>query len=47
MHDWIKGLMLALLLGIGGAGLGGCDQGPFEEAGEEIDDTVDDIGDQF
>ena len=25
----------------------GCDEGPLEEAGEEIDDAVDDIGDKL
>ncbi len=42
--------LIALLLGLGLAGttLVGCDdQGPAEEAGEQIDDTADDIGDSF
>jgi hypothetical protein len=25
----------------------GCDEGPLEEAGEEIDDAVDDVGDKL
>ena len=25
----------------------GCDEGPFEEAGEEIDDAIDDVGDKI
>ncbi|MFU8816133.1 MAG: hypothetical protein ACNA7W_12360 [Pseudomonadales bacterium] len=47
MKDWMRTLALALVLGLGGFGLAGCDQGPFEEAGEEIDDTVDDVEDAF
>ena len=27
--------------------LAGCDEGPFEEAGEKIDDTVDDAKDKI
>lgn len=37
-------LVLFMVLG-GGAFLTGCDQGPAEEAGEEIDDAADDAGD--
>lgn len=37
---------LALMLALGGASLAGCDnQGPAEEAGEDIDDAMDDAGD--
>jgi predicted small lipoprotein YifL len=37
-------LVLASIVGI--AALTGCTKkGPFEEAGEEIDDTFDDVGD--
>jgi len=25
----------------------GCDEGPLEEAGEEIDDAIDDVGDEI
>lgn len=25
----------------------GCDEGPLEEAGEEIDDAIDDVGDKL
>lgn len=42
--------LIALLLGLGvtGTALVGCDdQGPAEEAGEQIDDTADDAGDSF
>lgn len=39
-------LFLLLALGLGGAVLVGCEeQGPAEEAGEQIDDAVDDAGD--
>jgi hypothetical protein len=41
MKAWIKTLLLTLALGLGGAGLTGCDQGRFEEAGEDIDDALD------
>lgn len=34
----LAGAPLALMLT-------GCEEGPFEEAGEEIDDAVDDVGD--
>lgn len=41
-------LALPLLFVLGGTALTGCDdQGPAEEAGEEIDDTVDDAEDTF
>ena len=37
------------LLLAGGAALPltGCEEGPLEEAGEEIDDAVDDVGDEI
>lgn len=43
----INGAILALLFALGGgAVLTGCeDQGPAEEAGEEIDEAVEDAGD--
>jgi hypothetical protein len=41
MNQWIKALLLAAILGIGGVGLAGCDQGRFEDAGEDIDDALD------
>ena len=37
----IMWLMLASAVGP----IVGCDEGPFEEAGEEVDDAVDDAGD--
>jgi hypothetical protein len=40
-------LLIALLLGTGSLALSGCDDGPAEDAGEEIDDAVDDVGDRF
>lgn len=27
--------------------LSGCEEGPLEEAGEEIDDAIDDVGDEI
>ena len=52
----IRGLWLLLagmrILAVGApivpvAFLAGCEKGPFEEAGEEIDDTVDDAKDEI
>lgn len=44
----IEAVMLASLLGFSVAGISGCEsQGPFEEAGEEIDDTVDEVEDEI
>ena len=40
-------LLIALLLGSGSLALTGCDEGPAEDAGEEIDDALDDAGDQL
>jgi hypothetical protein len=40
--------LLAALLGLGTVGLAGCEsQGPFEEAGEEIDEVADEIEDEL
>ena len=39
-HKW-RALMLAMLLGLGALTLSACDDGPAEEAGEEIDDATD------
>jgi hypothetical protein len=42
MSQWIRVMLLALMLGIGGVGLAGCErEGPFEDAGEDIDDALD------
>lgn len=43
--QWTSILLAALFLG---AGVTGCEQdGPMEEAGEEIDNAVDDAGDEL
>lgn len=43
-----KTFFLLSLLAIGGASLAACnDQGPAEEAGEEIDDAMDDAADEM
>lgn len=39
-------LMLGTILATG-ATLAGCEEGPVEEAGEEIDDALDNTGDAF
>lgn len=42
----LRALLMAALLGIAAtAGLTGCDEGPIEEAGEEVDDAVDEAQD--
>jgi hypothetical protein len=43
----MKASKMVLWLLIAGAALPltACDEGPFEEAGEEIDDAADDVGD--
>jgi hypothetical protein len=38
-------LALSLFLGTGFATLTGCEEGAFEEAGEEIDDAADEVED--
>lgn len=38
---------LAAMLAIGGLAVSACDEGGFEEAGEEIDDAVDDAEDEL
>lgn len=41
-------VLLALMIGLGGLTLAGCDDsGPAEEAGESIDDTAEDTADGF
>jgi hypothetical protein len=40
-------LLIALMLGSGSLALSGCDDGPAEDAGEEIDDALDDVGDRL
>lgn len=45
MSDTLKALMIALLLAGTGA-LAGCqEEGPMEEAGENMDDAVEETGD--
>ncbi len=39
--------ILWLMLAGAGVPLVGCDEGPLEEAGEEIDDAVDDVEDEI
>jgi len=48
MTEKMRVLGLAALLGLGFAALSGCDNdGPLEEAGEEIGDAVEDAGDEI
>ena len=42
-----RALFLAMLFGIGTLGLVGCEEGRFEEAGEEIDDAGDEMEDRM
>jgi predicted small secreted protein len=44
----MKKAMIALFLSLGAAGISACDtnDGPVEEAGEEIDDAADEIEDE-
>ena len=42
-----KAVVLAALFGLGTLGLAGCDDGRFEEAGEEIDDAGDEMQDRM
>lgn len=43
----LKVPVLWLLLAGAALPLTACDEGPLEEAGEEIDDAVDDVGDKL
>ena len=43
----IELLLLALIFGTGAAALSGCEEGPVEETGEEVDDALDDAGDEL
>ena len=45
--DRLKLLVLAMMLGTGTMALTACDEGPLEEAGEEIDDAVDEVEDEL
>jgi len=39
--------ILWLLLAGAAVPLSGCEEGPLEEAGEEVDDAIDDAGDEI
>jgi tRNA A37 threonylcarbamoyltransferase TsaD len=43
--DRLKFIMVALLLSTGAMTLSACNDGPLEEAGEAVDDAVDDVKD--
>lgn len=44
----VHAILLALLMAFAAIGLAGCDdQGPAEEAGEQIDDAMEDAADSF
>lgn len=44
----LEAILLAGVLGLGVGGLAGCEsQGPFEEAGEEVDEAVDEFEDEL
>lgn len=45
--DMVRTLLLAGLLGLSVTALTACDEGPMEEAGEEIDDAVDEAEDEL
>ena len=40
-------VLIAMFGGTAGLALTGCEEGPMEDAGEEIDDAVDDVGDSI
>ena len=42
-----RSFLMALMIGIGLAGITGCNEGPFEEFGETIDDAVDEVEDEI
>jgi len=43
----LKAAFLAVMFGLGTLGLVGCEEGRFEDAGEEIDEAGDEMGDQM
>jgi hypothetical protein len=43
----LKLLLAALMLSGGMMTLTACEEGPLEEAGEEIDDAIDDVEDEL
>jgi hypothetical protein len=42
---YLRSLLLVLSMLFGSFGLAGCDDGPMENAGEEMDDAADDVED--
>lgn len=54
LGNGLKALFLTALFSLGTLGLAGCDEGRFEEAGEEVDqageemqDEIDEAGDEM
>lgn len=45
--DKLKVFALSLMLSSGSMALTACEEGPLEEAGEEIDDAVDEVEDEL
>jgi hypothetical protein len=45
--DLLRAAFIALIMAAGIGTLTACDEGGFEEAGEEIDDAADDIEDEL
>lgn len=46
MNIFVRRAILAAAVAVGATGLAACEsQGPMEEAGESVDDTVNDAGD--
>lgn len=43
--SWLRILSLTLLLGFGAVGLAACDDGPGENLGERVDETIEGAGD--
>ena len=46
-EETLKALLIGLFLASSAMFLSACDEGPLEEAGEEIDDAIDDVEDQL
>ena len=42
-----KAVLLVVLFGFGAVGLAGCDEGRFEDAGEEMDEAGEEMEQQF
>ncbi|HEX7038467.1 MAG TPA: hypothetical protein VF210_22070 [Pseudomonadales bacterium] len=47
LANGFKAALLAACFGVGTLALGGCEEGRFEEAGEEIDNAGDNMQDQL